>query len=123
MARIYSDIYLYLARRDRSSVRILCKLRGYEINASRIQNVDTLGLPPDWTTALNQIIYDNRMLWEPWVESADTYEDLKDSLRLRGYKNLPMSGQPEFTAANTASPVVNPNALPRRTVMVQKRKD
>ena len=115
MARIYSNIYLYLSRRDRSSVRILCKLRGYEINASRIQNVDT--------TALNQIIYDNRMLWEPWVESAETYEDLKDSLRLRGYSNLPMSGQPEFTAANTASPVVNPNALPRRTVMVQKRKD
>ena len=34
------------------------------------------------------------MLWEPWVESANSVKDLKRKLKKRGYKNLPNIVEP-----------------------------
>jgi len=63
MPQLVSDLYLYLARRDKSGIRIL-------------------------DGQITQIIYDARMLWEPWVESANTFEELRASLKIRGYTNI-----------------------------------
>ena len=43
---------------------------------NRIDNIDQFNLPDDWTTKIKQITYDNRMLWELWIESFDSYNDL-----------------------------------------------
>ena len=114
------NIYLYLGRRDKTGIRILAKVLGRPILSSRIDNIDVLNLPISWTNEIKQIIYDNQLLWEPWVESADTYDILKAALKVRGYTNLPMSEQPEFTASNFTTPVVNVSNLPKKTTMLRK---
>jgi hypothetical protein len=48
-----------------------------------------MGLSPELTEEIDQIIYDNRMLWETWVQSAANFNALKANLVKRGYSNLP----------------------------------
>lgn len=120
MATTNVNLYLYLGRRDKAGIRILAKLLGRPILASRVENLDILNLPVNWTSEIKQIVYDNRMLWELWLEASDTYDLLKASLKNRGYTNLPMSEQPEFVASNFPTPIVNVANLPTRTIMVQR---
>lgn len=42
-----------------------------------------------WERKIYQLIFNNRMNYEPWIETAKDFEDLKLSLRERGYVNLP----------------------------------
>jgi hypothetical protein len=121
MASKTQTLYLYLARRDKSSVRILGVVLGTEILPSRVESIDSLNLPVAWNDQVKKIVYDNRMLWELWIESADSYELLKKSLTTRGYSNLPMSGQPEFSGANYSTPTVNVSSLPTKTIMVRRQ--
>lgn len=113
-------IYIYLGRRDKSGVRVLARVRGHEILPTRVNNLEDLRLPPDWTSQLNELVHENRMLWELWAETAKSYEELKDSLRTRGYTNVPLSGRTELSSFNLSTPIVNQNALPRKRIMVRK---
>ncbi len=36
------------------------------------------------------------MMWEPWIERAFDYNELKVSLRKRRFENLPANGMPEL---------------------------
>jgi len=120
VATTNTNLFLYLARRDKTGVRIFAKLLGRPILATRIDEIDTLNLPVNWTSQIKQIAFDNRMLWELWIESADSYDALRKGLKYRGYTNLPMSEQPEFTASNYGTPVVNVSNLPQKTIMLRK---
>jgi len=40
------------------------------------------------------------MLWEPWLETAENFNDLKKSLTNRGYVNLPIHDSPKHTTFN-----------------------
>ena len=114
-----NSLYLYLGRRDKKGVRILAKFQGTPQMATRIDNLAAL-IPPGLSGPLNQIIYDSRMMWEPWIESADSYSDLRDALKTRGYSNIPVNPQPEFSPAATQKPVVDTSSLPQRTTMLRK---
>lgn len=114
------DMYLYLARRDKTGIRILSILKTQPRLATRLDNIDSLNLPSNWSDQIKQIIYDNRMMWEPWVETSESFETLKKSLKNRGYTNLPLNGSPEFFAINTESPKVNLSSIPKRNTMVRK---
>lgn len=118
---LLSDLYLYLARLDKTDVRILLKLRSPSILPSRYDNLNALGVPEPYLSAIQQVIVDNRLLWEPWVETADSYNELKVSLKNRGYNNLPTSGKPEFIITDVATSSVNPNNLPQKKIMIRKR--
>lgn len=120
MANNLVPLYIYLARRDKSAVRILAKVTGKPILATRINEVSLLRLPTDWTTGLNQLIYDNRMLWEPFIEYAETYDDLTMNLLKRGYSNIPISPQPELSSSNLGSPTINSSSLPDKKTMLRK---
>ena len=91
MSRETKKIYLYLGRRDKKGAAILAILHGPPVPPSRVPDVARLGLPRDLTARLQQSIYEERMYWEPWIESADTYGDLVESLRKRGYTNVPVN--------------------------------
>jgi hypothetical protein len=54
-----TNIYIYLARRDKSSVKILIVAKGKEILASRLDNPEILNLPSNMTDELVQLIYDS----------------------------------------------------------------
>jgi hypothetical protein len=79
-------LYLYLAKRDKREIKILTTFFGNKIPPTKIHDVRKIGLPREMTNRLYQIIYDDRLLWEPWIESAESFDELKSSLKNRGYK-------------------------------------
>lgn len=48
----------------------------------------------EWERNISQIIHENRMLYEPWVETAKNYNELISNLKQRGYSNISMSANP-----------------------------
>jgi hypothetical protein len=91
-------------------------LQGLQAAATRVVDVNLLRLPADVTSEVVDIIHDNRMEWEPWVESADTYEELRQKLVSRGYSQLPLKASP----LHSASSHNNPHVADLRTVGTQK---
>jgi hypothetical protein len=120
MAQTLSDVYLYLGRRDKSAVRFLAKFLGREQLATRVDDITPLRLPHGWAEQIEQIIFDSRLEWEPWVESADSFDELRSALRIRGFTNVPTNAQSEFTPANVQTPQVNMNHLPKKITMMRK---
>jgi tRNA G26 N,N-dimethylase Trm1 len=53
-----------------------------------------MGLSPELTEEIDAIIYDNRILWETWMQSAEDFSTLKENLTKRGYNNLPTHASP-----------------------------
>lgn len=123
MATETFNLYLYLARRDKTGIRIIAKLTGREQLPVRLDDAGLLSLqlPPAWHTEFSQLIYDNRMLWEPWIQSVSDFESFRAGLKKRGYKNIPVSSQPEFTASTVQSTTVNVAYLPNQKTMIRKR--
>ncbi len=89
-------IYIYLAKRDKKGLKILLVLKGQSHPPARIIDIAQLALPNDLEQKISKQIHLDRMLWEPWIESADDYVQLKTSLRNRGYLGLPMCSSPLF---------------------------
>jgi len=83
-------IYLYMGRRDKRGLKILTIFSGNSLARTRIEDIKVLRLPSAVENSLVKITHDNRFLWEVWMESASNYTELKEKLRKRGYKNLPM---------------------------------
>lgn len=119
MAVAVTTLWLYLARRDQTGVRILARLKSRPQLAVRISDLTPLNLPLSMQTEITQLIYDERMLWEPWVESADTFDDLHLRLKNRGYTSLPINGQPEFNKAISANVIANTNKLDKPQTMLR----
>jgi hypothetical protein len=119
MANKNTDVYIYLAKRDKSSVKILFICRGLPIIASRLEDVDALSLPAEISGELKQKIYDDRIYWEPWIQSADTFADFRAALKVRSYNNIPLSSQPEIYSV-TAQSNANTKSLPQKTTMIRK---
>jgi hypothetical protein len=119
MATNSSELYIYLARRDKTAIRILMKVVGNPVLATRITDINLLNLPAEKANKVSQIIYDNRMLWEPWIESSSSFDNLRAALKTRGYQNIPMSPQPEISSSNGISSVSTAN-LPKQQTMLRK---
>lgn len=85
-------MYIYLARRDKSSVRFL----GGFPYASKVyptkvrpEEVASLNMGPQTTSLVSREANENRMEYELYMETASSFEDLKSSLSGRGYSHLP----------------------------------
>jgi len=122
MKKNNSDLYIYLARRDKSGVRIIAKLKGKEQLPTRIsiEDLANFQLPVAWYNTISQILYDNRMLWEPFIQSVDTFDNFRNNMKTRGYSNIPLSSQPEFTVSTIQNQHVNLSSLPKFTTMIRK---
>jgi hypothetical protein len=120
MATALTNVYLYLGRRDKSGIRILARFQGRPQLPTRISELSDIILPNGWESQLNQIIYDSRMLWEPWIQSSSSYDELRAALKIRGYTNIPINSQPELLAAVSQTPIVNLSNLPKINTMIQK---
>ena len=82
-------IYLYLARRDKKEVKILATFSGTGIHRTLIQDVNDLNLPDVYAGDIKQVFEEHKMLWEVWIESADTFQNLTNVLAKRGYHKMP----------------------------------
>jgi hypothetical protein len=112
------DLYFYLARRDKQGIRILAKFLSRPQNLTRItdNNINNLFIPINYINSIKQKIYDSRMMWEPWVETYDTFENFKSALQKRGFSNVPIVLSPEIL---TESFVLN-NRLENQVSMLRK---
>jgi len=112
------DLYFYLAKRDKQGIRILAKFLSKQQSPIRVteDNIDNLFIPLNYLNEIKQKIYDSRMLWEAWVETADTFENFTTLLRKRQYVNIPITSRPEIT---TGSIVLN-NKLENQISMLRK---
>lgn len=85
-------LYLYLSRRDKKGIRVLSVINGNGyFPPTRINNIEELGLPPKMESTISKEILENKMLWELWIEGAKNYDSLRNALKKRRYKNLPLS--------------------------------
>ena len=116
-----SIIWIYIARRDKAGVKLLTQLRGKKILASHLESVDDLRLPLDYKDFIKKSIYENRLLFEPWIESANDYLALRSQLKLRGYSNIPLSNIQEYGSITSAiSPEIYTKNINQIKVMVRK---
>lgn len=123
MAQTLVDLYLYLGRRDKTGIRIVAKVQGRSQLPTRIDDLAPLQLPTGWEAQIEQIIFDSRLLWEPWIESSPSFEEFRSALKIRGYTNVPVNSQSEFTPATLQVPVVNVSYLPKKSTMLRKKGD
>jgi hypothetical protein len=103
-------VYIYLQRRNKSDVRIIGTISSsQEIKASRLNEIDHLGLSAGDRSELKMTLMNYLLDWEPWIESASNYHELRERLIKRGI-NVPPS-------ANT--PIINFEAIevPKATVV------
>jgi hypothetical protein len=103
-----SSLYVYLARLDKKGMKVIGSIPfGQKVYATKVSDIEKLNLKPELSAKIAKEAYENRMMYELYLESADSFEDLKGSLRKRGYSSLPMS---QFTGFESATSV-NKNAL------------
>ena len=91
-------IYLYMTRRDKKGMKVLATFRGQAIQPTRVSSVQALGLSKDLSSKISLAIHEDRLLWEPWIEAADSFNDLRNSLKKRGYKT-PRRSSTQFPVA------------------------
>ena len=116
-----AKLYLYLARRDKKGLRVISVFDGPETPPVRLQDVSLLHLPRHMEADISRAIHENRMYWEPWLETAESYEALKRSVRARGYTSVPIHGNAVVPAQLT--PVQTPMQQTAQTMMRKIRTD
>jgi len=121
MAR-QTKIWVYLTRRDKTGARFIAQFRGTEeIAPTRLKDVSELHLPSNYEQKMTEIIYAARLEWEPWIESNDTFDDLKIRIKKRGFTNLPLSFLPEIGSNNiTLVPEVYTTSINKTKIMTRR---
>lgn len=116
-----NKLYLYLASRKKAGIKMITVLQGKTIGPTVLKDISILNLPQIWENQIAEIIHDYRMDFEPWIESAKDFNYLKESLKFRGYSNLPMGfnsilNLPDYSNA----PVANTNLCKTKKIMIKK---
>jgi len=116
-----SILWIYLARRDKTGIKMTSKFRGKKIMPSRIESIEDLHLPASYADYIKTLIYENRMLYEPWIESANDYATLVQNLKLRGYTNIPVSSKLLYGLnMNGYPPEISVRNIPAKKTMTRK---
>lgn len=104
-------------------IKMITVLQGESIVTSRVTDLTMLKLPQIWERKITQIINDNRMLYEPWIESATDYNELRDRLKGRGYSDLPMGVSSLLhMAAYAKAPKADTSSCLVKKTMLRKKK-
>lgn len=85
-------MYIYLARRDKSSVRFIGGFPyASKVYPTRIkpEEVSSLRMGREATSLIAREASENRMDYELYMETANSFEELRSSLAGRGYVHLP----------------------------------
>lgn len=98
-------------------------LQSQQMVNSTLSNLSELHLPQIWEKKVAQIIHENRMLYEPRIETARSYNELKDRLRERGFVDVPNGASPLLhLKAYSRAPVADTSAFHIRKTMTRRKK-
>jgi hypothetical protein len=114
-------VYVYLGRRDKKGMKLLAVVDGPRLNATRLEDLSKV-MPIHAVPQIKPIIHQERMMYEPWAESAPSFADLKNQMRLRGYSGLPLSEKPILGLAGKVVKF-DFTDLPATKAMTRRRKD
>ena len=111
-------LWLYLAKRDKKGVKILSKFYARDMGPLPLEDLKLLNLPSSWYGKVKTYIDENMLYWQPWLQTATSFEELKYSLKIRGYSELPANGRPMVLVTPTL--FVNSNFFEKQKVMLKK---
>ena len=98
-------------------------LQGQSAVTSKLTNTSDLNIPQVWERKIQQIIHDNRMLYEPWIESASSFNEIRDRLKGRGYTDLPMGASPLLKMESySKAPNADTSSCNISRTMIRKKK-
>lgn len=116
------NLYFYLASRSKQGIKLITILQSNQVVNSNLTDIKSLKLPVVWEKTISQIIYDNRMSYEPRLETANSFEELRNRLKNRGFKNLIIGVSPLLNFdAYTKAPVADTSFLPIKKTMLRKK--
>jgi hypothetical protein len=118
MKKNLKTLWLYLAKRDKKGIQILAKFLCRELDPIKLDNIKRLALPLSWESKIFEYIEQNKLQWEPWVQTEDDFDVFKKSLKIRGYSDIPANGQPMISVLPQI--VVNVNNFPEQKSMITK---
>lgn len=87
-----NEMYAYLARRDRKGIKIITSFPyGTEISPTRLDPKELRSMNMDAQTYSKVVseAHENRMEYELYFETAESFEDFRKSLTKRGYSRIP----------------------------------
>lgn len=91
--------YLYLARRNLRGFKLLAILAAKQpCMAIRVPDLKVLRLSIEFEKLISDQVFENRMEWELWLETADSFSELSKKLAKRGYSNLPLRAMPVISS-------------------------
>ena len=121
MANINLKTWMYLGRRDKTEVRIIASVLSKPMSPISITNINQIDLPLLWQEEINQIIEQNKLLWEFWLYQAVDYRTLRYELKKGGDSNIPPSSTPEYRRDLISKYVINNNRLLKQKIMIAKK--
>lgn len=116
-------LFLYLASRSKQGIKLVTVLKTEAPTNAPLKDLKSLNLTPTWEFQIQKLIEDHKMLYEPIIESANSYAELRQGLKDRGFTNLPTSAYPllNFSSYDNA-PVANNSSCTVKKTMTRKIK-
>jgi len=117
-------MYVYLARRDKKGIKIISsfthKTQCYPTKIN-IKELSKTLLPYGIQEQIAIEFQKNNLIYEIYMESASSADELKKSLISRGYKNIPLQ---QISLSLNNNPQINENVLvTKNSTMLRKHSD
>lgn len=113
-------LYLYRAKRDKKGMQLLATFPyDQPYPPTKVEDVRELALPEYLESSIKQKNQEDRLRYEMYIEYAESYQNLCDSLKSRGYSNLPLAASPAITTTGPA--VVKKKTDPIRPHLAKKK--
>lgn len=113
-----NNLFIYLARRDKKGIKVISAFAfDGKAHATRVNDIASLGLSPQIMAKVSEAMFENRMDYELFAESAPSFDALRSSLERRGYSHLPLqqfTGYANSTRINKKSLVTQTSTMLRR---------
>jgi len=116
-----NSLYIYLARRDKKGIKVVSAFDfDGKVYPTRVENLTKLGLSPQVSSKVAKEAYENRMEYELFIESAESFDELRISLGKRGYSQLPLQQFTGYVGPTT----INKNSLiTAKSTMIRRNSD
>lgn len=88
--------YVYLSHRDKKGIKLLGTLDCPQQIYQKINNISDLNLSKDVEKDISNTVFENRMKWDLWIETAKDYVELENKLKNRGFRELPRYSTPAY---------------------------
>jgi hypothetical protein len=87
---------------------------------TRVTNINNLNLNKQILDKVSSEFFENRMKYDLWIETAESFNELKNSLEKRGYSQLPMQ---QFTGYVPPTTINDKELITKKNTMTRRNSD